>query len=669
MYISEIKIKNFRVFGKDEVNFVFDKGVNVIIGENNSGKSSLIDAIRIALSCVLYKREIYFNKTDFHINELGERETESRIDVYLKEVPRNLIEIWDPEEPDSGEFHTVFTLEKNSAGYDKVKHRVWGGKCEGNPLSSDTLEAINIAYLGALRDAENEMKPSRNSKLSSLLGTIANSPEEKGNLVDKLRVANNEILQTESISQAKKIINENLLDIEQSLLYQQIDLGLVEPRFESILGSLRSWITPRWNFISKTHTQYEEIIHLFAEDDLKHYIQTRENGAYVDIDTFLRKKEDVSDEIKQALLSLKKYTFELYQNGLGYNNLLFVSAVLGDMSFIKNGIYANVFLVEEPEAHLHPQLQELILNFFLNKVKTTSNIQVIMTSHSPTLVSKVDVGQINLLYEKDHEIFNYPFVRSPLCEQEKDYLEKYLDVTKSQLFFAKGILFVEGISEAILIPEFAKIIGRPLDMYAVELVNINGVGFSPFAKMIKIPDSNCGFAKASIITDDDRCANKDDTDTYISKELDYDDDLTGIVEKIDRGVPSDRFNKISELCSDGIVLCVGATKTLEYELALEENNIPYLLEAIINVYPTVGPKLKEKVDCETCIKSKALKIWLFIRSRDTAKAQVAQELSRILKKQLEEINQGQDIENPFVVPQYIQKAISNITLDYSSNEE
>ena len=564
MYISEIKIKNFRVFGKDGVSFVFDKGVNVVIGENNSGKSSLIDAMRIALSCVLYKREIYFNKTDFHINELGERETESQIDVYLKEVPRNLIEIWDPENPDSGEFHTVFTLEKNSAGYDKVKHRVWGGKCEGNPLSSDTLEAINIAYLGALRDAENEMRPSRNSRLSSLLGTIANSTEKKDSLVDKLRVANNEILQTESISQAKKIINENLLDIEQSLLYQQIDLGLVEPRFESILGSLRSWITPRWNFISKTHAQYEQIISLFAEDDLKHYIQTRENGAYVDIDTLLRKKEDISDGIRQTLLSSKKHTFELYQNGLGYNNLLFISAVLGDMSFVKNGIYANVFLVEEPEAHLHPQLQELILNFFLNKVKKISNIQVIMTSHSPTLVSKVDVGQINLLYEKEHEISNYPFVRSSLCEQEKDYLEKYLDVTKSQLFFAKGILFVEGISEAILMPEFAKIIRRPLDMYAVELVNINGVGFSPFAKMIKIPGSNSGFAKASIITDDDRCANKDDTDTYISKELDYDDDLTGIVEKIDSGVPSDRFNKISDICSDGIVLCVGATKTLEY---------------------------------------------------------------------------------------------------------
>ena len=62
-----------------------------------------------------------------------------------------------------------------------------------------------------------------------------------------------------------------------------------------------------------------------------------------------------------------------------------------------------------------------------------------------------------------------------------------------------------------MVPEFAKLIDRPLDMYAVELVNINGVGFAPFTKMIKVPGQNAGFAKASIITDDDRCSNKKDS--------------------------------------------------------------------------------------------------------------------------------------------------------------
>ena len=142
MYIQKVKLQNFRSFGDEGICFLF-KGINAVIGENNNGKTALIDAIRIAFSCVLYKKDIFFSKTDFHVNAAGERAAFAQIDVYLKDVPQNLIEIWDPIQPDCGEFHVVFTLEKTAAGTDKVKYRAWGGKCEGNLLSSDTLEAIN----------------------------------------------------------------------------------------------------------------------------------------------------------------------------------------------------------------------------------------------------------------------------------------------------------------------------------------------------------------------------------------------------------------------------------------------------------------------------------------------------------------------------------------------
>lgn len=190
MYIQKVKLQNFRSFGDEGICFLFNKGINAVIGENNNGKTALIDAIRIAFSCVLYKKDIFFSKTDFHVNAAGERAAFAQIDVYLKDVPQNLIEIWDPIQPDCGEFHVVFTLEKTAAGTDKVKYRAWGGKCEGNLLSSDTLEAINLDYLSALRDASSEMKPSRNSKLAELLETIAKEPKDKEALVDKLRTAN-----------------------------------------------------------------------------------------------------------------------------------------------------------------------------------------------------------------------------------------------------------------------------------------------------------------------------------------------------------------------------------------------------------------------------------------------------------------------------------------------
>lgn len=668
MYIQEVRLQNFRAFGSEGVNFTFSKGINAVIGENNNGKTALIDAIRIAFSCALYKKDIFFSKTDFHVNAAGEKAASAQIDIYLKDVPRNLIEIWDPSQPDCGEFHVIFTLDKTPAGADKVKYRAWGGKCEGNLLSADTLEAINIAYLSALRDATNEMKPSRNSKLAELLETIAKKPDDKDALVDILRVANQEILKTESLGKAKQVINENLFSIEQNLLHQKVDLGLVEPRFESIMASLRSWITPRWYFMSDNHQNYAHLKELECSNEYKRYIHGHEHGLYIDIDSLIAQKEDMNDSLKDALFALKNHSFEIFQNGLGYNNLLFISAVLGDMSFEKNGIYANLFLVEEPEAHLHPQLQELVLNFFSKKVQQHENIQVIMTSHSPTMVSKIGIKNINLLYETHHKLYNYPLVKASLTDEENDYLEKYLDVTKSQLFFAKGVIFVEGISEAILVPEFAKLIERPLDMYAVELVNINGVGFAPFTKMIKIPNQNTGFAKASIITDDDRCSNKKDS-TYISNDLDFDDDLTGIIDKLERGTPSDRFASIATLCCDNIVKCFGAIKTFEYALALEPNNIEYLLDAITSVYTVVGPKLKEKVDAETNQQLKALMIWLFIRSRNSAKAQVAQALSRKLQKQFMAKENGETITSPFVVPKYIKDAIYNVTRELPVSEE
>ena len=97
MYIHKIRIQNFRIFGDNGTDFLFDNGINVVIGENNTGKSALIDAIRIAFSCTLYKKDVYFNRSDFHVNASGDRSTKAQIDVYLKEVPMNLIEICDPE--------------------------------------------------------------------------------------------------------------------------------------------------------------------------------------------------------------------------------------------------------------------------------------------------------------------------------------------------------------------------------------------------------------------------------------------------------------------------------------------------------------------------------------------------------------------------------------------
>lgn len=258
MFIKEFRIKNFRNFDDAGVLLKFHQGVNAIVGENNAGKSAIISAIRIAVSIIQYKKDIFFTKSDFHLDAKGVLANEAQFDIYLADVPKYLIEIWKPG-TDEGEFHIRFFLTKNEAGRERIKYSVWGGEAEGNQLSADTLEAINLVYLGALRDAENEMRPNRNSKIANLLGALAATPELKEDLVNELVKANNALLQKEPISKIREIINRNLVSIEHDVLHQQIDIGFIDPKFDSIAASLRTWILPRWRFVDKTSKYFTRI--------------------------------------------------------------------------------------------------------------------------------------------------------------------------------------------------------------------------------------------------------------------------------------------------------------------------------------------------------------------------------------------------------------------------
>lgn len=435
MFISKVRIRNFRVFGDEGVEFIFNKGVNAIIGENNSGKSALIDAIRIAFSFTQYSnKDIYFTKNDFHIDSEGNRASTASIDVYLSDVPEYLIDIWNPRDGNEGEFHLKFYTVPTQSGTEKVKGLIWGGESEGNALSSDSFDSVHVSFLNALRDAENEMRPSRTSRLAKLLENIVPDAATRNAFVDVVSNANKQIMQMEHIGKAKGSINANLQNIEQDLLQQHVDIGFIEPRFESVIAALKSWVLPRWRFIRSDNACFGEIEKSCPRTERFSFIRYSNCGLYIDVAKAID-YDGFCGDVKNTLSSYLINSFELYQNGLGYNNIIFMSTVLGDISSFNDKITLNLLLVEEPEAHLHPQLQELIHSFFYKKCEDKKTIQVVYTSHSPTLVSRIGIGGINLLYEADFTIKCFPLSNSPLDETDKLYLEKYLDVTKSQLFF------------------------------------------------------------------------------------------------------------------------------------------------------------------------------------------------------------------------------------------
>ena len=135
--------------------------------------------------------------------------------------------------------------------------------------------------------------------------------------------------------------------------------------------------------------------------------------------------------------------FKIWQNGLGYNNLIYAATIFGDLvkrAESEKEIYLSL-LIEEPEAHLHPQLQRLFLRYLESFSK--EGIQVFVTSHSPTICSQADFDRINVLTLDGELLTNRGLASMPLGEESKHKLQRFLDVTKSQLFFAKAVIFVD----------------------------------------------------------------------------------------------------------------------------------------------------------------------------------------------------------------------------------
>ena len=165
---------------------------------------------------------------------------------------------------------------------------------------------------------------------------------------------------------------------------------------------------------------------------------------------------------------------------MGENNLIFTSVVLGDLinRCEDNALEIyNALLVEEPEAHLHPQYQNTFFEY-LNAEKS-KGLQVFVTSHSPTITAKSDVNNISVLQRKQNIVQSFSFgklTESDYPAESKRHLRKFLDTTKAQLFFANGVLLVEGVAEAIIIPILAKkFLSEKIDMCksGIELLEVS----------------------------------------------------------------------------------------------------------------------------------------------------------------------------------------------------
>jgi putative ATP-dependent endonuclease of OLD family len=577
MNIKSIAIKNFRNFS--DFSIEFSKGFQTIIGENNIGKSNLYWAIRLILD-----RDLSYNARNLDIKDFHGFKKEVTIDDHVIIS----IELYSEDLASFPTFHSFKTSDKTARitylfahkskfnedddipGNIELSQFKWQLFGSGSSLEIEDLlalhsirlsdlDGINLYYINAFRNINSDLHGSTKSLLSKYCQSRTDTETELESVKNILRKSSTELNDLAFIPD----IAENIQQKGQSIAGQYFS-------FPISISFLSNYDIDSWS-------------------QLNLYFSPEE-GNNVPIQTL----------------------------GLGQKNILYLSLFIAELENSSNKHEINILLIEEPEAHLHPQLQKILFSN-LNDLKTT---QVFMTSHSTHIASDCDYKNLNILFRNvNKEVKSFtPFKDGLLSKRENLLLKRYLDATRSEMFFASAIIYVEGIGEQFIIPSIAKEVFKiNLTEHNISVIPIHSRYFDPYLKIVQ--NNNLEIPTVAIIDGDE-------------DELEGEEDTTTAVENAKLLEVNDRV-----LVSTGI-------KTLEIDLFpnLSTNN-KYLKECFENL----GHKKSfENLIFATKDNPELWEFELIKRIDNTVmKGRFAQELSLLIDKD-------------FIVPSYITEAIAHI---------
>jgi putative ATP-dependent endonuclease of OLD family len=457
MYLHELKLWNFRKYGiigdsfessEPGLKVQFKDGVNVLVGENDSGKTTIVDAIRYVLRTQSLEY-IQVEEKDFHQDCITNRRTmEMKIECTFRGFSDveagNFLEWIGFEEKEEGRKEYVLKIWlyariKDNSIYQYVRA---GIDIEGGYIEGEARDLLRVVYLKPLRDALSELTHGNKSRLA-------------------------QILKSHSIFKKTKDIHGNEIRHE------------LEDKYNTLKDSIDDFFDLSKAENGKAIT--ETINRLLGEKFLLGK-DARKAGITLT-------GSDLVDILKQLDLILEKN-----KSGLGSLNLLFIAAELLLFEDANSGL--KLTLIEELEAHLHPQYQLRLIDF-INTNKRYG--QFILTTHSTTLASKIDLG--SLIVCNENHVSPMGEGHTNLNPTDYRFLERFLDATKANLFFAKGVIIVEGDAENLLIPTIAEIIERPLHKYGVSIVSVGSTAFKRYANIFVRKEEPKFRVNISIISD------------------------------------------------------------------------------------------------------------------------------------------------------------------------
>jgi putative ATP-dependent endonuclease of the OLD family len=438
MLLKTITIQNFRGIGDLTVEL---GPTTVLIGENNVGKTTLFDAVRLALSRAITRRTTYsFDDDDYHLSgkEATARDAPPlhiRLDfaeATVGEWPKELIQRLQPViviDDDSLQ-HIVLRVDSgfDTAANDFVTDwkfadidgTILGQKAQTPTLFSALLQFVPTHYLSAVRDAKTEFG-SRGTFFGAYIKNPALPKEVRDDLQQKLADINTAVIEAHT---TLRELRENL-------------------------------------------TKAQRIVALGSADK-------------VDIEAVPARVSDLLAKTQVSITSVTGASLPLARHGAGTQSLAVLFLFESFVKTFQSGaaVPASLLLLEEPETHLHPNAVRALW-----PAVAALPGQKIVSTHSGDLLARVPIGQVRRLYRRGGVVRVGSVGEATLTDAQRSKIDFHVRNSRGELLFASTWLLGEGETEFWIYEEAAALLGVSLDELGVRFVNFKWSGAEPLLKV------------------------------------------------------------------------------------------------------------------------------------------------------------------------------------------